>query len=139
MAKKKYAEVFLQPEITQAGEYQIFTLKGKDTRGYDFAVRLAPVSGATIPGDLPKTADADRIEVYVGGQPKDIEKISGDVEVKLGNEGEVHHIKEAAIVYIPKGVPVQHRVIAEPKETAFMLTFNLTPKWAPPADKKGGK
>ena len=27
MAKKKYDDIFLQPDITRAGEYQVFTLK----------------------------------------------------------------------------------------------------------------
>jgi hypothetical protein len=139
MAKKKYEECFLQPKITQAGEFQVFTIKGKDTRGYDFSVRLSPVSKETIPGDLPSTVDTDRIEVYCGGTPKEIEKVSGEVEVTLGKEGEAHSIKEASMVYIPKGVPVKHRVVTEPKETAFLLSFNLTPKWEPQVKKKGGK
>jgi hypothetical protein len=139
MAKQNYDNVFLQPEITQAGEFQVFTIRGKDTRGYDYTVRLSPVSGETIPGDLPETVNADRIELYCGGTPKDIEKVSGEVEVKIGKEGEAHCIKEASAVYIPKDVPVKHRVVTEPKDTAFLLSFTLTPKWEPPVTKKGGK
>jgi hypothetical protein len=33
MAKRKFEDNFLKPEITQAGEYQIFKMKGKDARG----------------------------------------------------------------------------------------------------------
>jgi hypothetical protein len=139
MAKKKLDGIFLQPEITQAGEFQVLTIKGKDTRGYDWKVRLAPISKKTVPGDLPETANADRIEVYAGGKPKEIDKISGEIEVTLGKEEEPHRIKEASIVYIPKGTPVQHRVINEPKETAFLLNFTLTPKYEPAKNKKGGK
>ncbi len=139
MAKKKYSDIFLQPEITQAGEFQVLTMKGKDTRGYDWKVRLAPISKKTVPGDIPETVNADRIEVYAGGKPKEIDKISGEVEMTLGKEEEPHRIKDASIVYIPKGTPVQHRVITEPKETAFLLSFTLTPKYATPGKKKGGK
>lgn len=139
MAKKKYDDIFLQPDITRAGEYQVFTLKGKDARGFDFTVRLAPVSKDTIPGDLPETADADRIEVIIGGDPKEIEKINGEVEVSLGKEKEAHSIKEASMVYIPKGMPVKHRVVKEPEGKAFLASFSLTPRWEEPAKKKGGK
>jgi hypothetical protein len=139
MAKTNYDSVFLQPEITQAGEFQVFTIRGKDTRGFDYTVRLSPVSAETIPGDLPETVNADRIELYCGGTPENIEKVSGEIEVKIGKEAEAHHIKEASAVYIPKDVPVKHRVVTEPKETAFMLSFTLTPKWEETAKKKGGK
>lgn len=139
MSPKKYEDIFLKPEITQAGEYQVFTIKGKDSRGYDWKVRLAPISKKTIPGDLPETANADRIEVIAGGEPKDIDKISGEVEVTLGKEAEPHNIKEASIIYIPGGTPVRHRVIKEPKNTDFLLSFTLTPKYEPPKNKKGGK
>jgi hypothetical protein len=140
MAKNKYSECFLKPRITQAGEFQVFTLKGKDTRGFNFTVRLSPVSKETIPGDLLETADSDRIEAFIGGDPKEIENISGAVEVKLGKEAEAHVIKEASMVYIPKGMPVKHRVTKEPKDPSFMVSFSLTPKWEEPAKKKkGGK
>jgi hypothetical protein len=140
MTKNKYADVFLQPKITQAGKYQVFTIKGKDTRGFDYTVRLSPVSEETIPGNLPETSPADRIEAYIGGNPKEIEKLTGAVEVKLGKEAEAHIIKEASMVYIPKGMPVKHRVKTEPKDMPFLLSFTLTPKWEEPAKKKkGGK
>jgi hypothetical protein len=139
MIKKKYEEVFLQPEITKAGEFQVFTLNGKDTRGFDFSVRLAPISKETVPGNLPVTADADRIEVFIGRDPKEIEKIDGAVDVSLGKEGETHTIKEASMVYIPKGMPVKHKVTKDPKDKALMVSFTLTPRWEEPAKKKGGK
>lgn len=139
MAKNKYEDIFLQPEITQAGDLQVFTIKGKDSRGYDWQVRLSPISAKTVPGDLPVTADADRIEVIIGGDPKEIEKISGEVEVALGKENEAHTIKEASMVYIPKGTPVKHTVKKEPKDKAFLLSLSLTPKWEDKKEKKEGK
>ena len=58
MAKRKYDDCFLKPEITQAGEYQIFKMKGKDARGFDWMVRLAPIT--EMPVDLEVTAVANR-------------------------------------------------------------------------------
>jgi hypothetical protein len=139
MAKRKYTDCFLQPEITQAGEFQVFKVKGKDSRGYDWQVRLAPVSKETYPGDIPETSKADRVEMYLGGKPAEIEKISGEVEVALGKEGEKHNINKAAMVYIPGGTPVRHRIVRQPAETAWLLNFTLTPKYVEPEKKQEGK
>ncbi|MDD5338684.1 MAG: hypothetical protein PHG35_04655 [Dehalococcoidales bacterium] len=139
MAKRKYDNCFLKPEITQAGQYQIFKMKGKDSRGYPWMVRLAPITAKTYPAEMPQTANADRIELYVGGKPAEIDKISGKMEVALGEEAEKYNIEKAAMVYVPKGVPVQHRIIKYPKETTWLLNLTLTPKYEPPKVKKGGK
>jgi hypothetical protein len=139
MAKRKYDNCFLKPEITQAGEFQVFKMKGKDARGYPWMVRLAPVTAKTYPAELPETANADRIELYVGSQPMEIDKISGEMEVALGKEGEKYNIDKAAMVYIPKGVPVKHRILRKPEKTTWLLNFTLTPKYVAPKAKKGGK
>jgi hypothetical protein len=139
MAKRKYDDSFLKPEITQAGENQIFKMKGKDARGFDWMVRLAPITEKTYPGEIVKTSDADRVELYVGGNPDEIGKLSGEMEVALGSEGEKYDIKAAAMVYIPKGTPVQHRIVKKPLDTTWLLSFNLTPKYIAPKAKKGGK
>jgi len=139
MAKRKYDDCFLRPEITQAGENQIFKMKGKDARGFDWMVRFAPVADKTYPADLPKTADCDRVEMYVGGKPAEIDKISGQMEIKLGPEGEKFDITRAALVYIPKGTPVQHKMVKEPEDTTWLLNFYLTPKYEAPKTRKGGK
>jgi hypothetical protein len=141
MAKRKYDDNFLKPEITQAGEYQIFKMKGKDTRGFDWMVRLAPVTEKTYPADIAKTADADRVELYLG-QPAGIDKISGEMEIALGSEGEKYNINRATMVYVPKGTPVQHKIVKKPEDVTWLLNINLTPKYvAPkaPKSKKGGK
>ena len=139
MVKRKYDNCFLKPEITQAGEFQVFKMKGKDARGYPWMVRLAPVTAKTYPADMPETTSADRIELYVGSQPMEIDKISGEMEVALGKEGEKYNIDKAAMVYIPKGVPVKHRIVKNPKETTWLLNLTLTPKYVAPKAKKGGK
>ena len=139
MAKRKYDDCFLKPEITQAGEYQIFKMKGKDARGFDWMVRLAPISEKTYPAEIAKTVDADRVELYVGSKPMEIDKISGEMEVSLGSEGEKYNINRAALVYVPKGTPVQHKIVKKPEDVTWLLNINLTPKYVAPKAKKGGK
>jgi hypothetical protein len=139
MARKKYDDMFLKPEITQAGEYQIFKMKGKDARGFDWQVRLAPITEKTYPGEIVKTADADRVELYVGGNPDEIGKLSSEMEVALGSEKEKYDINAAAMLYIPKGVPVQHKIVKKSKDITWLLNFNLTPKYVTPKTRKGGK
>ncbi len=139
MTTGKYDDCFLKPEITKAGEFQVFKMKGKDRRGYDFAVRLAAISDETYPGDLPEKENSDRIEMYLGGKPAEIEKISGEVEVNLGKEKDSYRINKAEMVYIPKDVPVQHRIIKKPEDITWLLSFKLTPKQEKTEEQKGGK
>ena len=139
MARRKYEDSFLKPEITQAGEYQIFKMKGKDARGFDWMVRLAPVTDKTYPAEIPVTAPADRVELYVGSKPMEIGEISGEMEVTLGKEGEKYDINKATMVYVPKGVPVQHRIVKKPEEITWLLNITLTPKQAAPGAGKDGK
>lgn len=139
MAKRKYDDMFLKPEITQAGEYQIFKMKGKDARGYDWQVRLAPITEKTYPAEIARTTDCDRVELYVGGNPDEIGKLASETEVALGSEGEKYDIKAAAMVYVPKGVPVKHKITKKSKDITWLLNFNLTPKYVAPKAKKGGK
>ena len=139
MAKKKYEDYFLKPEITQAGEYQIFKMKGKDSRGYPWQVRLAPITEKTYPAEIARTTDGDRVELYVGGDPDNIGKLASEMQVALGSEGEKYDINAAAMVYIPKGVPVQHKITKKSKDITWLLSFNLTPKYVAPKPKKGGK
>jgi hypothetical protein len=139
MARRKFDDCFLKPEISQAGEYQIFTMKGKDARGYDWKVRLAPVTGKTYPAEIPATAPADRVELYVGSKPMEIDKISGEMEVVLGKEGEKYDVNKAMMVYVPKGVPVRHRIVKEPEEITWLLNITLTPKQSTPEAGKDGK
>jgi hypothetical protein len=139
MAKRKYDDMFLKPEIAQAGEYQIFKMKGKDARGHDWQVRLAPITEKTYPAEIPQTADCDRVELYVGGNPDEIGKLAGEMEVSLGKEKEAYDIKAATMVYVPKGVPVQHKIVKRSKDLTWLLNFNLTPKYVAPKAKKGGK
>lgn len=139
MAKRKYEDYFLKPEITQAGDYQIFKMKGKDTRGHDWQVRFAPITEKTYPADIKETVDADRVELYVGGNPDEIGKLSSEMEVTLGKEAEKFDIKAAAMVYVPKGVPVKHKIVKKSKDITWLLNFNLTPKYEAPKTRKGGK
>jgi len=141
MAKRKYDDNFLKPEIIQAGEYQIFKMKGKDTRGFDWQVRLAPVTEKTYPADIKDKVDADRVELYLG-QPAEINKISGEMEISLGSEGEKYNINRATMVYVPRDTTVKHKIVKKPEDLTWLLNINLTPKYvAPkaPKAKKGGK
>jgi hypothetical protein len=139
MAKRKYDDCFLKPEITQAGEYQIFKMQGKDARGFDWMVRLAPVTEKTYPADIKDKVDADRIELYVGSKPMEIGNISGEMEVSLGSEGEKYKIEKAAMVYVPKGTTVKHKIVKKPEDVTWLLNINLTPKYVAPKAGKGGK
>ena len=75
----------------------------------------------------------------MGGNPDEIGKLASQVEVAIGKEREAYNITNAAMVYIPKGTPVQHKITKKSKDVTWLLNFNLTPKYEAPGAKKGGK
>jgi len=134
--KKDVAKYILAPEIKQFGEYQVFEFRGKDTRGFDFGVRLSPVAALPLMNEPVKAVDADRVNMYAGGDPATIGDINTRIELTMGKEKEIHTIDAAAMTYVPKGIPYGHRVIGTTEKTSWVLTLTLPPKYDPPKKKE---
>jgi hypothetical protein len=135
-AESKYQKHILIGEVKQYGDLQVFELKGKDARGYDWAVQMSPV-GAISLMTKPEAVDADRVMAYIGGDPKNVKDIGTEIEISMGSEPEVYTIDSAAVTYIPKGTPHRQRVLRKAVRESFVLTLTLPRKYVePPKPKK---
>ena len=131
-AESKYQKHILIGEVKQYGDLQVFELKGKDARGFDWAVQMSPVDAIPLMKE-PAVVDADRVKAYIGGDPKDVKDIGTPIEVSMGSEPEIYTIDSAAVTYIPKGTPHRQRVLKKAARESFVLTLTLPPKYVEPA------
>ncbi len=130
--KKDVDKYILAPEIKQYGDLQVFEFHGKDARGYDFGVQLTPVEALPLIDAPPEAVDADRVNMYAGGDPEKIDEINTEIEITMGGEPEKYTINSAAMTYVPKGTPYSHRITGNPEKTSWVLTLTLPPKYTPP-------
>jgi hypothetical protein len=135
VTKSGYEKYILAPQIKTYQDLQVFEIKGKDARGYDFAVQLAPVDAIPLMNET-EAVNADRVKAYIGGNPDNVRDISTEIEVSMGKEPEVYKIESASVTYIPKGIPYQQRVLKKPAKSSFVLTLTLPPKYIEPAKPK---
>ena len=129
--KRDVDKYILAPEIKQYGDLQVFEFHGKDARGYDFGVQLTPIQAIPLINEPPKAMDADRVNMYAGGDHEKIDELNTEIEISMGDELETHTINSAAMTYVPKGIPYGHRVIGKTDKTSWVLTLTLPPKYIP--------
>jgi hypothetical protein len=135
-AGTKYEKNILAPEIKSYQNLQVFEIKGKDARGYDFAVQLSPVEAIPLVGEIQEAVDADRVKAYIGGDPENVKDIGTEIEISMGGEPEVYKIDSACVTYIPRAVPHRQRVLKKPAKGSFVLTLTLPPKYIEPSKPK---
>ena len=134
-AGTKYDRYILVPEIKQYQDLQVFELKGKDMRGFDWALQMAPIEAISLMNES-GAANADRAKAYIGA-PDNVKDIGTEIEVSLGTEPEIYSLDSASVTYIPKGTPHRQRVLRKPSKASFALTLTLPPKYvAPPKPNK---
>jgi hypothetical protein len=132
--KSNYEKYILAPEIKKYQDLQVFEIKGKDARGYDWAVQMAPVEAINLMNET-EAVNADRAKAYIG-EPDNVKDIGTEIEISMGSEAEVYKIDSASMTYIPKGIPYRERVLKKPAKTSFALTLTLPPKYIEPAKPK---
>ncbi len=130
----KYQKNILTPQIKTYRDLQVFEIKGKDARGYDFAVQLSPTGAISLMNETPEAVNADRVRAYIGGDPGNVKDI-GAIEVSMGKEKEIYNIDSASVIYIPKGTPHRQRLLKQPVKGSFVLTLTLPPKYIQPNKK----
>jgi hypothetical protein len=136
VTKSGYEKYILAPQIKTYQDLQVFEIKGKDARGYDFAVQMAPVDAIPLMNEA-GAVNADRVKAYIGGNTENVKDIGTEIEVSMGEEPEVYKIDSASVTYIPKGTPHRQRVLRKPVKSSFVLTLTLPPKYIePPKPKK---
>ena len=132
--KSNYEKYILAPEIKKYQDFEVFEIKGKDARGYDWAVQMAPVEAISLMNEA-GAVNADRAKAYIG-EPDNVKDIGTEIEISMGADAEVYKIDSASMMYIPKGIPCRQRVLKNPAKASFALTLTLPPKYIEPAKPK---
>lgn len=127
----QYQKYILAPQIKTYRDLQVFEIKGKDARGFDFVVQLSPTDAIPLMNETLESANADRVRAYIGGDPANVKDI-GEMEIAMGKEQEVYKIDSASVIYIPKGTPHRQRLLKKPVKGSFVLTLTLPPKYVQP-------
>ena len=127
----KYDKYVLVPEIKQYQDLQVFEMKGKDMRGYDWALQMAPIEAINLMNES-GAVNADRAKAYIGA-PDNVKDIGTELEISMGTDPAVFKLDSASVTYIPKGVRHKQRVLRKPAKTSFALTLTLPPKYEAPS------
>jgi hypothetical protein len=92
--------------------------------------------------DHPHSHDFTEMLCFIGGNPEDITDLGAEIEMTLGEEGEVHKINQTAVVAMPPGLkhcPIVFKKVTRP---LVFLEISLTRIWKPdrmPEKPPGGK
>jgi hypothetical protein len=76
----------------------------------------------------PHTHQGSEILCFVGGDPKNINDFDAEIEIVLGEEGEVHTITTPSVVSIPGGLihgPLRFKRVTKP---VFFIEVTLVPE-----------
>jgi len=138
MTEKRDVNQYILPgEIRQFDDLQVFEFQGKDARGFDFGLRLAPAQAIPLMDEPVQAVDADRTFMYAGSDPEKIDEMDTEIEITMGAEPEVYTIDSATMTYVPKGTPYGQSLVKNSEKTTWILTLTLPPKYDPP--EKAGK
>lgn len=81
--------------------------------------------------DRPHAHDFAEMLCFIGGNPEDITDLGAEIEMTLGDEGEVHQINTTAVVAMPPGLmhcPIVFKKMTRP---LVFLEISLTRIWKP--------
>jgi hypothetical protein len=79
--------------------------------------------------DKPHSHDFAEMLCFIGGNPLDITDFGAEIDVTLGEEGEVHTINTAAVVALPPGLIHCPIVIKKVTKPIVFLEISLTRIW----------
>ncbi len=134
--KRDLVKYIRAPQIIPCRGLQVFEFHGQDARGFDFTVQLSPLAALAGLEEAP-VSPADRVKMYLGGDPADIGRLGSEIELQLGEAS--FRVDAAAMAYIPRGISFRHQVLRPPAQNAWAFSLTLPPEYREPgrtAEKK---
>jgi len=131
MAKLKYGRYIykrlikksVHPEITAP----IVSLKPKkETGDTDISFEWCYISQPVIMAKRPAAEDLDRFLVFAGGDPLNLDDFKAEIEISLGEKGDVYKFDEPRVVYIPRGLVHYPLTIKKVGRPLMMLDITST-------------
>lgn len=135
MAEKKYGKYILPAPIMRVQH------EGKNAPGYNFSSVFAHKGELNADHTLgfhymdepyeenyPHTHEGNEILCFVGGNPENLNEFDAEIEIALGEEGEVHRITSPSVVSIPPGLLHCPLVFKRVDKPIFFIDVTLLPK-----------
>jgi hypothetical protein len=131
MAKLKYGKYYykrlikksLHPEITAP----IVSFKPKkETGGPDISFEWCYISQPFLMEKKPLVEDLERFLVFAGGDPLNLDDFKAEIEISLGEKGEIYKFTEPRVVYIPRGLAHYPLTIKKVEKPFMMLNITST-------------
>ena len=135
MPEKRYAKYVLPAPIMRV------KLKGEEAPGYNFPSVYAHNGELNADFTLgfhykneaykevyPHTHEGHEILCFVGGNPENIGEFDAEIEIELGEEGEVQTITSPSVVSLPPGLvhgPLTFKRVDKP---VFFIEVTVLPK-----------
>jgi hypothetical protein len=131
MAESKYGHIILTGLIKDIPHYT-----GKSIVAHDGELDTECSMGyhcisKPMSFDRPHSHDFAEMLCFIGGNPEDITDLGAEIEMTLGDEGEVHKINTTAVVAMPPGLkhcPIVFKKVTRP---LVFLEISLTRIWKP--------
>lgn len=133
MAAKKYQQNIVAVPSTKAQDPEVVApavrFWGHQLNNINFSINCQYVTQPFLMGAKPHSHDVDQIFCFFGGNLADMWDFDAEIDMTLGEEGEIYTIKQASLVHVPKGLvhcPINFKRIDKP--VLFMEIF-LGPKY----------
>ena len=131
MAESKYGDLILTGLIKDIGHYT-----GKSIVAHDGELNADCSMGyhcisKPMSFDRPHSHDFTEFLCFIGGDPVDITNFGAEIQITLGDEGEVYNINSPAVVTLPGGLvhcPIVFKKVTKP---LVFLEISLTRIWRP--------
>ena len=139
MAKSKYGKYIKNGLIKDIPHYTGFSFLAHDGElDADCSMGYHCIS-KPMSFDEAHAHDFTEFLCFIGGNPVDITDFGAEIEVTLGEEGEVHKITTPAVISIPAGLkhcPLNFKKVDKPIVFLEISLTRIWKPWRPPPEKE---
>jgi hypothetical protein len=131
MAKLKYGKYYYKRLIKKSPHPEIaapmvsFKPK-KEIGGPDTSFEWCYISQPFIMEKKPLVEDLERFLVFAGGDPLNLDDFKAEIEISLGEKGEIFKFTDPRVVYIPRGLAHYPLTIKKVEKPLMMLNITST-------------
>ena len=137
MAESKYGKYVLKAPTKDIGHYAGHSVLAHDGElNVDCSIGYHCIA-EPISFDKPHAHDFVELLCFFGGDPLDVRNLGADIEICLGEEGEMHKVDEPTIVSIPANLPHCPINVKNVTRPISFLEISLTSKYVKPDEKSG--
>ena len=132
MAETKYGKHLIEGPFITIDHYTGTSIVAHNGEyDADVSIGLHCLADTRYKAEFPHTHDFHELLCFIGGNPLDITDFGAEIELSLGEEGEVHVINSTTVVSIPPGLVHCPLIVKRCDKPVSFLEISLTRKWPP--------